>query len=279
MSERNTGCDGSDGPKYDTDRIRADFAALGDEGSWYGWIPAPIHDLYGAEQLSDEEAIELARRDGSLEKYRIPGTGNSYSHPSFTTSYYSDGGSAYCDGDSAHSGGDSTGSGGGSVAPQRDVDSISGSASAYGAAGKNDQLNPKPFIIGAIAIVLIVVVILLAAVVSSITSYTDSASNEDSAAYTSYSAKAPGSQSDSGSSASGGSVAADESQTAGSGTAVENSNAGASSASSGTAYASLPDVNDYDDPSLFADDAEDYFAEQGSSDPWQEAYAYWEKNR
>lgn len=49
--------------------------------------------------------------------------------------------------------------------------------------------------------------------------------------------------------------------------------------SSSTSSSELPNVYGYDDPSLFADDAEDYFRQMGSSDPWQDAYAYWEKHR
>lgn len=46
-----------------------------------------------------------------------------------------------------------------------------------------------------------------------------------------------------------------------------------------TTKSNIPNVNDYDDPGQFADDAEDYFKQLGSSSPWKDAYAYWEKHR
>lgn len=35
---------------------------------------------------------------------------------------------------------------------------------------------------------------------------------------------------------------------------------------------------DYDDAEEFADDAMDYFAAQGSADPYEEAIDYWDAN-
>lgn len=63
------------------------------------------------------------------------------------------------------------------------------------------------------------------------------------------------------------------------GTQTQSTSSSKKPASTGSVSAKLPVVDDYDDPGLFADDAEDYFAQQGSSNPWQDAYAYWEKYR
>lgn len=58
----------------------------------------------------------------------------------------------------------------------------------------------------------------------------------------------------------------------------DRSASGASTSSSGSVWTPTEDPSDYSSPDEYADNAEDEFAAHGCSNPWDEAYAYWEGN-